>query len=105
MTKNEALELIERMPYITTFGSPSERTRIEFYKTAVEGTDPIQWIKVIKSNYVLEHFPSKKRIIVSQSATRYSDTAKALLERQLAGALGIREDEVDKFINEYLLEN
>lgn len=105
MTRDEALELIDRMPYITTIQARTDKIRIELYKNAVESDNPLNWISVIKSFYLRTHTQSGERLIASEEETRVAASAKEQLEAELAKALGIREEEVEDYINNYLDEN
>ena len=49
MTREDALELIERIPYITLLNAPSSKGRIDLYKRALSKKDPFEWLKVAKS--------------------------------------------------------
>lgn len=52
MTKEDGIELIERIPFITVFEPCGSKSRIDAYKKgSLEQKDPVQWIKVIKSTF------------------------------------------------------
>lgn len=55
MTKDEATELIERIPYIGTANMPGSKERIEFYRKVISQRDPVMWIKVIKTGYICKN--------------------------------------------------
>jgi len=102
MTRDEALELIDRMPYITVIKAPNDKIRTEFYKTAVESGEYVEWIRVVKSYYLRTHNGSGKRLTTSKAEADLAAKAKHQLEAELAKALDIPEEEVEGFINDYL---
>lgn len=50
MTREDALELVERMPYIRTIQVAADKVRSEFYQEALHSDDPVEWVKVIKTH-------------------------------------------------------
>lgn len=59
MTREAAIELIERIPYVTTINALSSRMRLDFCKKAAQSKDPLIWIKAIKSAYIQKDHNSK----------------------------------------------
>ena len=57
MTKDDALELIERMPYIPAFVISNERNRLSALRAAQKSDDPVEWIKVVKTIYICRNDP------------------------------------------------
>lgn len=51
-TKDEMLDFIDRVGFITTIQAPNEKIRKEFYQQAMEKYNELEWIKVIKSAYL-----------------------------------------------------
>lgn len=103
MTRDEALELIERIPYITIYDAPSGKARIDLYKKAVLKKDPLQWIRVVKSCWLRKD--EKPGKITSTLEKEYCGRAKKQLHAALSEALGIGEEEVEPFIGRYLKKN
>lgn len=101
MNKEDALELIERMPFITTIKAPHRKARIEYYQISAESDDPVEWIKVVKSCYVGMHYGGMS---VCDEELRYADLARTRLEGTLAHALEIGQDEVEAYINRHIGE-
>lgn len=100
MTRDEAIELIERIPYIGTANMPSSKDRIEFYRKVICKKDPVQWIKVIKTSYICRNkVPGETMRILEDE---YAGRAKTMLHRELAAALEIEESEVEAFIEKQL---
>lgn len=51
-TKDEILEMIDRVGFITTIQAPNEKVRKEFYQQAMNKYDELEWVRVIKSAYL-----------------------------------------------------
>jgi RNA polymerase-interacting CarD/CdnL/TRCF family regulator len=101
MTRNDAIELIERIPFITTFTAPSTKDLLDSYRKALNKKDPVQWVKVVKSCYLRkDDTPSAQTFGTLQK--QYGLKAKKILHGELASALDIKEDEVEPFIKNYL---
>ncbi|MDR0827017.1 MAG: hypothetical protein LBN33_03940 [Desulfovibrio sp.] len=103
MTRDEAMELIDRMPYIPTIAENNKKLRLELYRLSSESDDPLEWIKVIKSCYVQMHFVDKTNI--SEEELQYGDNAKKRLEAELSQAVGITEKDIEDYINTYIDKN
>jgi CarD family transcriptional regulator len=102
MTQEEALELIERLPFITTLKLPNEKVRMSVYEASIESDDPIDWVKVIKSSYVREHAKPGATAQLDKQEIQYVESARKRLQAELAEALSIQEEEVDGYIVTYL---
>jgi CarD family transcriptional regulator len=103
MTRDEAMELIDRMPYIPTITENNRKLRLELYKLSSISDDPSEWVKVIKSCYVQTHFVDKMNI--SEEELQYGHTAKKRLEAELSQAIGIKEEDIEEYINTYIDKN
>ncbi|MDO5562011.1 MAG: hypothetical protein Q4F74_00180 [Synergistaceae bacterium] len=100
MTREDALELIERIPYITTYAALNEKFRTDCYRKAVAKDDPVEWIKSIKTFYILKNQISGKKI--GETEPQYAAKAKERLHSLLAESLGIKTDEVEAFVKSHL---
>jgi CarD family transcriptional regulator len=105
MNNKEALELIERMPFVTTIKAPNTKVRIELFKASINSGEPMEWIKVIKTHYVRTHTGAGDELTADPAETRLAAIAKNLLEAELAKSLVIPRNEVETYINTYLDEN
>lgn len=101
MTREEALELIERLPYIRTILVANDRYRLEVYEKAVASDDPIEWIKVVKTNYVRLHDEEARRY-PSGRERNLAAKAEEQFYRLLSEALGVETDQMEEFIGQYL---
>ena len=99
MTREAAIELIERIPYITTINTQSSRMRLDFCKKAAQSKDPLIWIKAIKSAYIQKDISSKA---YGDIESEYTEKAKKLLHSELSHALQIPTEEVENFIKNHI---
>lgn len=100
MTKDEAEELIERIPYIGMANMPGSKERINFTVRPFPKRDPVMWIKVIKTGYICKNNVPQETMRVLEN--NYTERAKTLLHRELAAALEIKECYVEAFIKKHL---
>jgi RNA polymerase-interacting CarD/CdnL/TRCF family regulator len=105
MTREEALELIDRMPFIPTISAHQHRKfRMEEYKKNTDASaTPLDLARVVKSRYVHMHF--NDRTCLSEEEEVCARDAKRRLEAELAHALGLQEEEVEPYIIKYIAEN
>lgn len=102
MTREDALELIERIPYITLLNAPSSKGRIDLYKRALSKKDPFEWLKVAKSCRFRKSGGAGK--IEAALESEYAKRANDKLNTLFAKALEIKEEEVEEFIDKHLRE-
>lgn len=100
MTKEDALELIERIPYIPLLSASGCKGRIDLYKKALSKKDPLEWLKVAKSCRVRAGQGSGS--IENTLESEYSRRACCRLNNLFAEALGIKEEDVESFIEGHL---
>lgn len=105
LSRDEAMELIERLPFIRTIQAPNDRVLEEFFEEAMAKNDCLEWIKIIKTCYIRQQDVSKKRRPLSPRAAAMGEKANALFQAEIAAALEMPLEEVDPFINNYLSEN
>ena len=84
MTKDDALELIERMPYIPAFVISNERNRLSALRAAQKSDDPKTGRR-----------PSDAEAAMEQQA-------KLQLQNLLVPALGLDPEQLDSFIESHL---
>ncbi|MDR0885121.1 MAG: hypothetical protein LBN22_01945 [Clostridiales Family XIII bacterium] len=102
MSREEAIELIERMEFIPAIQGPNDKYRIGCYKAAADSKEPLEWIRVIKTHYLRTHTASGEIRTVHAQETEYATVVKSLLEKELANALNIQEEEVGAYIKKRL---
>ena len=102
LTKEEAWDLIERIPEIPTAWIDNEKMREQKYKEAVKANDPEALVAIIKMIYQRK----QKRLSQGKKCTttdaRYFQTAENLLYMELGTALGKPKQEVCETIVDYI---
>ena len=94
-TKEELLELMERMPYIQTIQAPNGKVRKELYELSMKKYDDVEWVKVIKSVYL--RMEDRR---YEDFEPRYMEKAKQFLYREIAVRFEIPYEEVEQFVND-----
>ncbi len=105
MTRPQAIELIERLPYLTTFAAPNARLRLPLLRQAAAQDDPVQWVRVIKTCYVCSDERLGGRGFLSDEERACQREAQQKLFALLAQALQLPESDVDSYIRQHLSEN
>lgn len=102
MTREEAWDLIERIPEIPTAWINNEKMREQKYKEAIKANDPEALVAIIKMIYQRK----QKRLAQGKKCTatdaRYFQTAENLLYTELGTALGKSKKEVCKTIIDFI---
>ncbi len=102
LTKEEAWNLIKRIPEIPTAWTNNEKMREQSYKEAVKANDPETLVAIIKMIYQRK----QKRLAQGKKCTatdaRYFQIAENLLYMELGVALGKPKQEICKTIIEYI---
>ena len=102
LTKEEAWNLIKRIPDIPTAWTNNEKMREQNYKEAVRANNPEALVAIIKMIYQRK----KKRLAQGKKCTttdaRYFQIAENLLYMELGAALGKPKEEVCETIIEYI---
>ena len=105
LTKEEAWNLIKRIPEIPTAWINNEKLREQNYKDAVKANDPEALVAIIKMIYQRK----EKRLAQGKKCTatdaRYFQLAENLLYMELGVALGKPKQEVCRTIIEYITNN
>ena len=105
LTKDEAWNLIERIPEIPTAWINNEKLREQSYKEAVKANDPEALVAIIKMIYQRK----EKRLAQGKKCTatdaRYFQLAENLLYMELGVALGKPKQEVCRTIIDHITNN
>ena len=105
LTKEEAWNLIKRIPEIPTAWINNEKMREQNYKEAVKANDPEALVAIIKMIYQRK----EKRLAQGKKCTatdaRYFQIAENLLYMELGVALGKPKQEVCRTIIDYITNN
>jgi len=94
-TREELEEIIERMPFTQTIQAPNSKIRKEFYQTAMDKYEDLEWVKVIKSVHLRVE---EKRY--DEFELKYLEKAKEFLYGEIAVAFQIPFESVEAFLNE-----
>ena len=102
LTKEEAWNLIKRIPEIPTAWINNEKMREQNYKVAIKANDPEALVAIIKMIYERK----QKRLAQGKKSTatdaRYFQMAENLLYMELGVALGKPKEEICKTIIDYI---
>ena len=102
LTKEEAWNLIKRIPEIPTAWTDNEKMREQNYKDAVKANDPEALVAIIKMIYQRK----QKRLAQGKKCTatdaRYFQIAENLLYMELGVAIGKPKQEICKTIIDYI---
>ena len=105
LTKEEAWNLIKRIPDIPTAWTNNEKMREQNYKEAVRANNPEALVAIIKMIYQRK----QKRLAQGKKCTatdaRYFQIAENLLYMELGVAIGKPKKEVCETIIEYITDN
>ena len=105
LTKEEAWNLIKRIPDIPTAWTNNEKMREQNYKEAVRANNPEALVAIIKMIYQRK----QKRLAQGKKCTatdaRYFQIAENLLYMELGAAIGKPKQEVCETIIEYITDN
>lgn len=94
-TREELEEIIDRIPYTQTIQAPNSKVRREFYQTAMEKYEDLEWVKIIKSVYLRmeeKHY--------EEFESEYLEKAKAYLYGEISIQFQIPFEDVEKFLND-----
>ena len=102
LTKEEAWNLIKRIPEIPTAWTDNEKMREQNYKDAVKANDPEALVAIIKMIYQRK----QKRLAEGKKCTatdaKYFQMAENLLYMKLGVAIGKPKQEICKTIIDYI---
>ena len=102
LTKEEAWNLIKRIPEIPTAWTDNEKMREQNYKDAVKANDPEALVAIIKMIYQRK----QKRLAEGKKCTatdaKYFQMAENLLYMELGVAIGKPKQEICKTIIDYI---
>lgn len=100
VSRQEAMELIDRMPEIDVLRVKNEKLREQEYKQCIADYCPENWVKVLKTLYTR----TKSRGSITSMDKKYQMLLEHALYSEFAFVLGIPADEVTKFIADHMCE-
>ena len=104
ITREEALELIDRIPQVETVWVPDEKRREERYREIMRQNDCMGWMQIIKTLYLKK----QKRLAEGRKNTArdelYLKLAEDFLYGEFAAALDVEKGEVEDLIGRRVRE-
>ena len=104
ITREDALELIDRIPQVETVWVLDEKRREEKYKEIMKQNDCMGWMQIIKTLYLKK----QKRLAEGRKNTARDDLylklAEDFLYGEFAAALGVEKDQVEELIGRRVRE-
>ena len=94
VSRDEALDLIRRMPQIEGLQVKNEKFREQEYKDCIADFCPENWVKVLKTTYKR----TKSRGSITSLDRKYQMLLEHALYSEFAFALGIPASEIQSFI-------
>lgn len=99
ISKNEADQLIKKMPTIGTISVGVDEKKERIFKTALHSCDNTEWIKLIKTIHVSKE---EKAVIgkkICETEKIVQKTAEDLLYGELSISLEIPKEQVEEYIS------
>ena len=98
MTREDAEELIEEIPKITTLDVADDKLREEKYKECLKSCESREMIRIIKTIYLRkkERFAKGKKVTATDE--RYLKQAEESLYSELSMLLGVPKKEMESYI-------
>lgn len=98
MTKEQAQELISRMPGLEPLEIPMEKMRRDLYRQAMQSCEPEQYVRLIKTVYRrrMDMIQQHKRL--SETDSDFERNAKLSLYHELAVVLELQYAEVEPYL-------
>lgn len=102
--KEDALELMDKIPQVETIWVLDEKRREEKYKEIMKQNDCMGWMQIIKTLYLKK----QRRLAEGRKNTARDDLylklAEDFLFREFAAALGVEKDQVGELIGKRVKE-
>ncbi len=100
VSRQEAMELISRMPEIDVLRVKNEKFREQEYKQCISDYCPENWVKVLKTLYKR----TKSRGSITSMDKKYQILLEHALYSEFSFALGIPASEMTRFIADHMSE-
>jgi CarD family transcriptional regulator len=100
MTRDEAEDLIVRIPGIKELGITNEKQREEQYKECMKTCDCGEWIRIIKTLYLRRMERTSRGKKITSVDERYLRMAEDYLYSELELVLGIPKNRVEEYIGD-----
>ena len=100
LTKQEAEELINKIPFIETIWVENEKFREDVYKKAMRTYACEAWVKIIKTLYLRKEERKAGGKVVTATDEKYYKAAENNLYGELSLSLGIPLEEIKEFVEQ-----
>lgn len=100
LSREEAEELMEQIPYITEIDETNSKLLREKYDEAMRKYQPQEWVRVIKTVHFRMNEPRTAARRISETERTFAETAKKHLYTELSLALNISVQQVEHYILE-----
>lgn len=101
LTKEEAWNLIERIPYIQSVWIENEKMREHKYKEIIRTNDPEALVSIIKMIYQRKRLRMQQGKKGTSSDEKYFQMAENLLYSEMGVALGKQKQEICQVISDF----
>ena len=105
ISKKEAMELLRRIPAIEELWIPNEKMRESMYKESIRKCDCEEFIKIIKTLYIRKQDRIAQGKKITATDERYLKMAEGSLYSELSIVLGIPEEEMESYIQNFIEEH
>ena len=99
MTRAQAEQLIHELPLIEEMEVPDEKHREQLYKEALASVDCRSWGGLLKTLYARRQKRTMDGKKVTATEERYYQAALARINMEIAHAMEIPADEIEKYIS------
>ena len=100
LTKQEAEELISKIPFIETIWIENEKFREDVYKKAMHTYASEAWVKIIKTLYLRKEERKAEGKVITATDERYFRAAENYLYGELSLSLGMPLEEVKGYVEQ-----
>ena len=100
ISRNEAEELLERIPYVRTIEESNAKLLRAKYIEAMHTHDPVEWVRVIKTVYLRSTMQTARSQRISETERSFAENAKRNLHTELALALDLPVQKMEDYITE-----
>lgn len=98
MSREDAEQLIDRMPVIPLLEIPMEKMRREIYRQAMHSCNPVEYVRLIKTVHERRAEMIRQHKRLSETDSDFEKNAKLSLYHELAVVLGVQYAEVEPYL-------
>ena len=105
ITRDEAEELIKRIPTIKPIEVSNEKLLEEIYKKCIRSNECIEWIRLIKCIYDRKQLRLSEGKKITATDEKYMHMAEDALYLELGTALNLQKDQVLEYVIKEIEKN